>query len=228
MQATPLHRGSFVPGGNAGVAYWGVLLAVCVVAVGCYWTTARLVYTSQAANRTHELIEQITGAFSLVKDVQRGARGYVITGDEQFLLPYHAALGALQCDLARLNRMTWNDPARQERLQSLLPLITGALDEFRGMVALRRTRGFETSARKVQEAHGRQLMERIDRQITDWEELEKTGLARSATVVDATANGAKLAVSVAGLFGVFRFGWSGLMARRGRRKRQREEAAWRR
>jgi PAS domain S-box-containing protein len=229
MATKPAHIRQETPsaGKRTGLAPWVTALVAGVIAVVSCWTAARLVYTSQWVHHTHEVVEQLGSIFSLVKDVQRGARGFVITGQEQFLKPYHSALGGLEDELAKLSALAGQDDRRRDQMLVLVPQITSALDEFRAMVDLRRTEGFESSARKVREAHGLRLMENIGDTIRTWELAEREALARSATWLAATASGARLAVVLAGVAALVRLSLAGWISRRGRQRREDEEAAWR-
>lgn len=214
-------------GKRTGLAYWVTALAAGVIAVVSCWTTARLVYTSQWVHHTHEVVEQLGTIFSLVKDVQRGARGFVITGQDQFLKPYHAALTGLEDELAKLSSLAGTDAKRRDQMLALVPLVDSAVEEFRAMVDLRRTQGFESSARKVREAHGLRLMDNIGENIRTWEQTERKALDRSATWLATTAGGARIAVVLAGVAALFRLSLAGWISRRARQRRENEENAWR-
>ena len=72
--------------------------------------------------RTHEVKRHFDRLFSLVKDLERGHRGYVISGDEEYLEPYYAAEEAIPQELRTLEQLI-KDPAQDRRLRGVEPLI---------------------------------------------------------------------------------------------------------
>src|SRR5215469_3526131 len=50
----------------------------------------------------HQVIGQLQATLSTVKDAENGARGYLLTGDEQYLQPYDQAVGRIGQELESL------------------------------------------------------------------------------------------------------------------------------
>jgi len=213
---------------RVGAAYWLGVAALCVIALASYLTMTRVIYTTRWAGRKHEALEELARVFSLVKDVQRGARGYVITGQEQFLKPYHEAVAALDRRIVRLRELASEEPARRPRLEDLERLTGQAVIEFKQMVELRRTNGYGDASEQVRAGRGVRIMEALGKVVNEWEAEEQAALARSAVALNGATLFAKWTMLLAALAGALRVGFSGWLFRAGIRQSEREAAALRR
>ena len=93
-----------------------------------------------------------------LRDAERGQRGYVLTGKDDYLLPYREGrdrLGVLQGELQKL---TADNPAQQERLRALAPVVQQKLEELAQTVQARRDGGLEAALRIVETDEGRNRM----------------------------------------------------------------------
>lgn len=66
-----------------------------------------------------ETISRINNVASTVKDAETGLRGYVITGNEAFLEPYHEAVDSIGARLRELRKDLANEPEQLIRLGTL-------------------------------------------------------------------------------------------------------------
>ena len=78
--------------------------------------------TSQVRSRAVEAMDETTVTMrhlnlfvSSLKDAETGQRGYLLTGDANYLQPYNLSLGAMERNMARLKELT-DDSAVQRRL----------------------------------------------------------------------------------------------------------------
>ena len=54
-----------------------------------YLNTRTLGDGATLVTHTHEVLSALDDVFGYVKDAETGQRGYIITGDESYLEPYH-------------------------------------------------------------------------------------------------------------------------------------------
>ena len=95
---------------------------------------------------------------SALRDAERGQRGYLLTGKDEYLGPYRDGrdrIGALQGELQRL---TADNPAQQDRLRTLAPVIQHKLEELAQTVQARRDGGLDAALRIVNTDEGRNHM----------------------------------------------------------------------
>ena len=100
----------------------GFLLAVvllAVISVIAYRNTQTLIETDRWVVHTHEVLTTLEVTLSQLKDAETGQRGYVITGNEQYLEPYQAARRELPQRIARLRILTMDNPSQQQHLGSV-------------------------------------------------------------------------------------------------------------
>ena len=78
---------------------------------------------TERVKHTYEVISSLDNTLSMVKDVQTGARGYVITKDSSFLGPYQTATASLPDQLNRLRSLVSDNKVQLQRVDKLNQLI---------------------------------------------------------------------------------------------------------
>ncbi|WP_273289739.1 CHASE3 domain-containing protein [Methylorubrum populi] len=93
-----------------------------------------------------------------LRDAERGQRGYLLTGREEYLRPYDAARDRIVVVQGELQKLTADNPAQQQRLRALAPLVLHKLEELAQTVQARRDSGLEAALRIVNTDAGRKDM----------------------------------------------------------------------
>src|SRR5688572_19560340 len=96
-----------------------VFLLMTGVALLAYTSGTRYVAAVQAVEQTLAVQAAIDGTLSLFKDAETGQRGYVLTGEEQFLEPREAARAGIPRYLADLKRAVGGDATQVQRVERL-------------------------------------------------------------------------------------------------------------
>ncbi len=99
--------------------------------------------------------------FSAVQDAETGQRGYLLTGDLDYLTPFTQAQLDLPALRARLHDLTHDNPDQQARLDRLYPLIDAKMAELANTVALGNDGHADQAITLVRTNQGRDLMHRI-------------------------------------------------------------------
>jgi signal transduction histidine kinase len=68
---------------------------------------------------TTAVLETLQKAMDAIVDQETGVRGYLITGDEKFLEPYHRGGDAYTAAIQKITDLTSDNPAQQSRLEEL-------------------------------------------------------------------------------------------------------------
>ena len=68
---------------------------------------------------TTNVLETLHEAMDAMVDQETGVRGYLITGDERFLEPYHRGGNAYTAAIQKIRDLTSDNPAQQRRLDEL-------------------------------------------------------------------------------------------------------------
>ena len=104
----------------AGLVLAGVVVVgLALMLVG---NERAFVDSSRSVTHTQQVLEQLTSLLSALQDAETGQRGYLITGNTNFLHLYHAVLGRIEQVNSRLRQLTADNPRQQQRLQALSPL----------------------------------------------------------------------------------------------------------
>src|SRR5258705_13416891 len=101
--------------GRLGVGAFGLACVVLVFGSISVQRMADLGEATQSVDRTLVLREETEVFLSLLKDAETGQRGFVITGDRQYLAPYDAAKSSVGRQLERLGGLTGGVPGPPPR-----------------------------------------------------------------------------------------------------------------
>jgi diguanylate cyclase (GGDEF)-like protein len=138
---------------HGGIAVAVVLfLTAAVPPLSLVWVTE----VHDTGLRVEARLQALRHAQELLVDAETGQRGYVITGKEEFLQPYHAAIAALPGVLDELPAR-FPKPSAHER-ELIASLLGNARERLTGLarnVALRRTAGFEAVQAIISTAEGK-------------------------------------------------------------------------
>jgi CHASE3 domain sensor protein len=93
-----------------------------------------------------------------LRDAERGQRGYVLTGKDEYLSPYREGRDRIALLQGELQKLTADNPTQQGRLRTLAPVVQHKLEELAQTVQARRDGGFETALRIVDTDEGRNHM----------------------------------------------------------------------
>ncbi|WP_289014366.1 CHASE3 domain-containing protein [uncultured Methylobacterium sp.] len=97
-----------------------------------------------------------------LRDAERGQRGYLLTGREEYLGPYDAARDRIVMVQGELQKLTADNAAQQARLRALAPLVLHKLEELAQTVQARRDSGLEAALRIVNTDAGRNDMREVE------------------------------------------------------------------
>jgi PAS domain S-box-containing protein len=140
-----------------------MLVLGCLVGAGWLaWHNLQTATQSELSQaQTDAVIDQFDALLSSLKDAETGQRGYIITGNPAYLEPYQASLGVFPHRLADLRRLTADNPAQQQRLDALMPLIAAKLANLKETIGVREAHGFAAARAAVMVQSGKQLMDDI-------------------------------------------------------------------
>jgi methyl-accepting chemotaxis protein len=172
------------------------LSLVLLIAIGtvAYTNLSKLTSTSQWVTHTHEVLEHIAGVLSLLKDAETGQRGYVITGDEAFLEPYHQGAGEVLNVVKDLRKLTADNPSQQKRIDAAEPLIAAKLAELKQTIDLRRSGNVDETVKIIRGGEGKRIMDNLRAILAEMENEERTLLQKRAEEGEAAASGAKAVI----------------------------------
>lgn len=175
------------------IAVGFALSIVLLVVIGsvAFRSLSMLVDTSKSVAHTHAVLETLNSVLGSMSDAETGQRGFVITGAAPFLEPYQRALTIVPTEVKTLRTLTADNPNQQKRLDQAEQLIAGKLAELQHIIDLRRKKGFEATAKVVQDGEGKKIMDDLRQVIAQMEQEERELLKQRTEEAEATAAGGK-------------------------------------
>ena len=166
-----------------------VILVMLGIAVGASIYQRRGI---EAVRHALDVDGRLARVLSALQDAETGQRGYLLTGDENFLRPFREGRGKVSREIARLHDVVRGDDSLGTDLNTLIPLVREKLDELGVTIDLYRQGDTEGSRALVSEGRGRRLMDEIRTLVGRMEEHE-AGLMESR---QATLSGIALLIWV--------------------------------
>lgn len=141
---------------------------------------ALVVHTMEVQQRLMQLEAQLASAES-------GQRGYLITGEERFMRPFHEAVTAVPALVAKLQELVADNPSQQARVQAVAPLIDQRVKTI-GLTVQHRQRGDAQAATQIVRTVGSYLMSDIHARLDELSTAEGRLLIERQQSVAAIRN----------------------------------------
>lgn len=162
---------------------------------------------------------EISGVLKDATDMETGQRGYLLTGNEDYLQPYNDAKGGIEIDLASLRAGLSNRPQREQlQVSQLESLLQSKQTEMDRSVSLRQHGYRRRSFNLVDTNEGKGYMDEIRRIASFLSSTETTNFARlNGEKTDALRRVLKLTLLTNSVLFVLATSLFGLMRRHVRR-----------
>jgi CHASE3 domain sensor protein len=196
-------------GRKVGGGFAITVLALIVIAVSGYRTANTLIENDHWVAHTHQVRRQIAELLVQLVNAETGQRGFVITGKDEFLEPYTAALGTIDKLTDELRQLTIDNPAQTQRLDAARSLIDTRLVELKKRIEQRRE-SFEVAAAAVMAGTGKQLMDKLRAILDDMDREEGRLLELRRREAESSTEATKAVVvwgSVAAVLLTIAAGW---------------------
>ena len=138
-----------------------VILLTLVISVYSFYYNDELTRSSRLVEYSHSVIRETDQTLSLAKDIETGARGYVIIDDSIYLEHTANAENSIFNHVIAIQKLTKDDLSQQVRVDSLSAVIIKRIEFSRKLVQLRNEKGFEAAHRMMATLKGRIYTNRI-------------------------------------------------------------------
>jgi CHASE3 domain sensor protein len=133
--------------------------------------------------------EKLEHVLSTLIDAETGQRGFIITGEKQYLQPYYISLQNIHNQASILTAATADSPKVKNMINSaLIPLIQNKLAELNETINLLEHQGFNAALQVVRSDKGRNIMDNIRTDITNIENEENNLLAVNEKQLQTVGN----------------------------------------
>jgi CheY-like chemotaxis protein/CHASE3 domain sensor protein len=170
------HWGRPLPTGTS-VAFLVAVVAIVLVAVLSYIAHERSSDSARRVTHTLQVMEQLQALLSTLQDAETGQRGFVLTGDEDYLEPYNNAKVALPGEFKSARPFIAGNLEQQRRLDALEQLAAEKMQELAETVTKRRAGDSAGALAIVRSDRGKKTMELIRATIADMQRDERSMLA---------------------------------------------------
>ncbi|PSN13118.1 hypothetical protein C7293_17225 [filamentous cyanobacterium CCT1] len=134
------------------------------------WQITRLLAALESVDRTSRVISQANVAQKLVLDLETGFRGYLLTGQPEFLAPYEQASTLVEPNLEELKALVADNPSQVQRIVELTSTLQQWKQQVRPAIARRQQGEVEPLSNHRRR---KQLIDRMRQQIASFVATEE-------------------------------------------------------
>jgi signal transduction histidine kinase/DNA-binding response OmpR family regulator/CHASE3 domain sensor protein len=124
------------------------LLILFITSLASYLSIKNLIKSAGMVAHSNEVMTKLDGVISTLKDAETGQRGYLLTGDKDFLEPYHGAKQQALSLLDDVGSETVDNPVQQRNVKKLREVIQGRLEILKNTVDIK-SRGGSVSVTEL-------------------------------------------------------------------------------
>jgi PAS domain S-box-containing protein len=165
---------------------------VLVVTILAYENSVRFAENSELVSHSYQLLAESGGLVATLKDAETGARGFVLSGNPDFLEPYEVARGRIGEQLLALKHLEKHHPHQQKRIDELAPFIEMRIRSATELMDVFGLNGPTAAQKLVASEEWKTAMDSIETFVSDLQEEERiflelrllqheSGLSRSIT-----------------------------------------------
>ncbi len=155
------------------IAFLFALIILAGLGIYSYNSAKSMSSALSWAKHTQEVLLKLDDVLSLAIDVETGGRGYIITGNEEFLEPYDQASRNIKQNLEQVQNLVGDNPTQRAELQSLIKKVESKTNYTKQLIELRRNRGIESARETIESGQGMRLMDEIRSSVKKMKDEEK-------------------------------------------------------
>jgi CheY-like chemotaxis protein/signal transduction histidine kinase/CHASE3 domain sensor protein len=157
------------------------------VAIFSFKNSEKFVVSNALVNNSNKVLYEFEQILMSSVDAETGVRGYVITGDDDFLKPFTSAnIKAIE-QIDKVRELTKDDPNQQNNIEKLAKQLKLRFDNLNRCIALRKN-DFEKAREFVASGEGKQLQDDIRKTIDKAQESEQDLLAERIQISENDAS----------------------------------------
>jgi signal transduction histidine kinase len=155
-----------------------VILTLLVVGASSYRSTVVFSESNQRVQHSHEVLENLQSLLTTMHGVDSNFRGFVITGDDEYLKRYRDGLVRIEQEKTIIGTRTADNLIHQRRLEVVKKLAEQKMQYAETVIGLRRTKGLEAASKFIGTGKGRRLMDEYAGVVHQMQDEELRLLAR--------------------------------------------------
>lgn len=136
------------------------VLVLLILGVFSYTSTQRLIDRAGLETHATRVVNTAELVIKAMIDMETGQRGFVITGNEEFLEPFYEGAGVINLYLKTLDSLTENDLNQQTKIDSLRVMVNTQMGWTRNLIDIRK-KSFEEAQTLVITGKGKRNTDKI-------------------------------------------------------------------
>ena len=165
---------------NLFILYFLSFLLLIATAIASYSSIINLLRSQDEVAHTNLVISKLEGVISTLKDAETGQRGFLLTGQEDFLEPYNGSLGKAYNLIEDVKRLTSGNNQQQYDINHLKNIVALRMSSLQTLIDGKR-KGFNSTIGQLQS--GKVYMDSARNIISQMEQREQDALhARSVSL----------------------------------------------
>lgn len=160
-------------GKTVNVGLVAALLIMIIISVVSYTSAIEHQKIDKKMQHTYKVIGKLEELHFSLTDVETGQRGYILTGEEDYLEPYHDSFKVIDEEIKKLKELLSKNPGQQKRLDSLAGMITAKLTELNETIELRKHKSFDAMLTAERINSGKETTDNIRKTIREMLNEEK-------------------------------------------------------
>jgi PAS domain S-box-containing protein len=161
---------------------------------------------------------------SSLQEAETGQRGYIISGKEEYLGPYHHSATRIAGQMGQLRSLTADDPAQRERVKTLFSIAARRMGVLNKGISIRKAHGLDSAIAVVLTGQGMILMDSARSLASDMQAIERKLLRERSAKSEILARRAEFTIMLASSLGLLLLATSALLANWEIRARRAAEA----
>lgn len=181
------------------LGFFVAFVLICSMALSVYASFQQMDHQKDRVEHTYTVISTLEQIIGNLSDAQGSVRGYIITGREDYLAPFHLAMPKVDDELENLSDLVADNPEQKTRYISLKEHVDRRVEIAETAIDIYRKQGQKTAMDFIASGSGKREMDEIRVIIAEMINEEKNLLDIRKTAVE---NFSKLTM-VSGAAGVF-------------------------
>jgi signal transduction histidine kinase len=153
-----------------------------------YRNSSRLIESDRQIAHSQSILDALRDVYSTFQEAEGAQRGYLLSGDEQFLRAYRAAAEAIPHRIDSLAALIEADPHQSEQLRQMIPMLTAEERQLDEAIHQRRNAAAIDAQSQIENtARGTRSMAAIGQAIHRMQADEVVTMRRHAMTAYATS-----------------------------------------
>lgn len=123
---------------NLRIGFGLSILLLVISSVVSYICIQKLLSASAAVRHTNEVIRTVDQIMSSLKDAETGQRGFLLTGQDEFLEPYTGAYNSALSNLEKVQQLTNDNSVQQQHTVRLKQVMLKRISRMQAMIDRKR------------------------------------------------------------------------------------------